>query len=183
MKIWVPLSLGIFMSVALAQEATNTPENTVTPEPTPLVVRGQQVPDFLRRSHTKIKDPLSMRDPFKRPNDLLMQDERQRILSKDKDTYSNYETELPIDIEINTIKLIGILLGPQRRAIVRIGNNAQNFVVREGMSLGPERAEVKAILPGGMVLVEKIKNVYNQDEYVETIIPLSREEELLEKKE
>ena len=46
-------------------------------------------------------------------------------------------------------------------------------MLREGMKLGPERAELKAILPGGIVVVEKIKNIYNQEEYLETVIPVT----------
>ena len=43
------------------------------------------------------------------------------------------------------------------------------------MRLGRDNAEIKAILPGGIVVVEKIRNVYNQEEYLETIIPISTE--------
>ena len=49
------------------------------------------------------------------------------------------------------------------------------FYIKEGMKLGSSGAEVKAILPGGIVLVEKIRNVYDQDEYLETVIPISNE--------
>jgi hypothetical protein len=35
--------------------------------------------------------------------------------------------------------------------------------------------DVKAILPGGIILVEKIRNVYDQDEYLETVLPVSSE--------
>ena len=47
--------------------------------------------------------------------------------------------------------------------------------MREGMKLGLNNAEIKAILPGGIVLVEKIRNVYDEDEYLETILPVSIE--------
>ena len=41
------------------------------------------------------------------------------------------------------------------------------------MKISHGEAEVKAILPGGVVIVEKIKNIYDQDEYLETILPIS----------
>ena len=61
-------------------------------------------------------------------------------------------------------------------AIVFTAENVKplSFILKEGMSLGKNKAELKAILPGGIVLVEKFKNVYDQDEYLETIIPVSR---------
>ena len=49
-----------------------------------------------------------------------------------------------------------------------------NYYIKEGMRIGTNSAEVKAILPGGIVLVEKIRNVYDLDEYLETVIPVSK---------
>ena len=43
------------------------------------------------------------------------------------------------------------------------------------MVIGENNAVIKAILPGGVVLVEKIKNVYEQDEYLETILTITPE--------
>jgi len=201
MKILVPIIISCMAHFALAQDngafeqgtamsASNSEDRGSSAETSTSSAssfssfssENQQIPSFLKNTHTNIKDPLSLRDPFKRQNNLIFKDGHQRTLTKDKDSYSNYVTELPTDVGLNALKLIGILLGPQRRAIVRVGNNAQSFIVREGMILGQEKAEVKAILPGGMVLVEKIKNVYNQDEYVETIIPLSRDDDVDKKK-
>ena len=42
------------------------------------------------------------------------------------------------------------------------------------MKIGRDKIEVKAILPGGMILVEKITNIYGDDEYIETVIPISK---------
>ena len=44
--------------------------------------------------------------------------------------------------------------------------------LKEGMTLGTQNAVVRAILPGGIVLVEKISNVYGQEEFFETVIPI-----------
>jgi len=49
------------------------------------------------------------------------------------------------------------------------------------MKLAKGTAELKAIMPGGIALVEKIKNIYDQEEYIETIILLSTQLEKSEK--
>ena len=54
------------------------------------------------------------------------------------------------------------------------GASTQVIIIKEGSKLGPDNAEVKAILPGGIILVEKIVNVYGQEEYLETVVPISR---------
>jgi hypothetical protein len=41
------------------------------------------------------------------------------------------------------------------------------------MKLGPNNADIKAILPGGIILVEKVTNIYGEDEFLETVIPIS----------
>ena len=42
-------------------------------------------------------------------------------------------------------------------AIARTKGNKETFIIKEGMPLGLDNAIVKAIMPGGVVLVEKIK--------------------------
>jgi len=78
--------------------------------------------------------------------------------------------------------VVGILTGKTRRALVKVGNDpkslsGQAYILKEGMKLGEDEAELKAILPGGIVLVQKIKNIYEQDEYLETVIPLITEQQ------
>ena len=53
-------------------------------------------------------------------------------------------------------------------------NGKQQLILREGMKIGKSNAELKAILPGGVIFVEKITNVYNEIEYLETVIPISK---------
>ncbi|MGB0453529.1 MAG: hypothetical protein ACPGJV_07420, partial [Bacteriovoracaceae bacterium] len=75
---------------------------------------------------------------------------------------------------ISNIKIVGIFLGKDRRAVAALRSGSQNtFILKEGMQIGENKAEIKAILPGGIVLVEKIRNVYDQEEFLETIIPVS----------
>ena len=133
--------------------------------------------NILKGTSIKIKDPLELRDPFKR--------ERRRGLRQGRQTgrmmVNNNFNNLPSieSISLDEIRIVGVLLGEKRRAIARIidadGNNSSQdtYIIKEGMRLGLNKAEVKAILPGGVVLVEKIRNVYDQDEYIETVIPIT----------
>ena len=77
---------------------------------------------------------------------------------------------------LNPVKYLlkGFYVGENRRAIAQTIGNEGSFLLKEGMKLGRNGAEVKAILPGGVVIVEKIVNIYDQEEYLETIIPISK---------
>lgn len=81
------------------------------------------------------------------------------------------------DFPLSEIRIVGVLLGKERRAIAKVMMSQgkvsdDSYMIKEGMTLGENNAEVKAIVPGGIVLVEKIRNVYDQDEYIETVIPV-----------
>jgi type IV pilus assembly protein PilP len=66
------------------------------------------------------------------------------------------------------------MVGKERRALARVAGRPDVLVLREGMKLGRDNAELKAILPGGIILVEKLVNVYGEEEYLETVIPISQ---------
>ena len=57
--------------------------------------------------------------------------------------------------------------------MAQVGQSKEIYLLREGMKVGEDKSEIKAILPGGIVVVEKIRNIYEQDEYIETVIPFS----------
>lgn len=141
-----------------------------------------KLPEFFQRTKTVISNPFEMRDPFKRKA-LKLKSSSNKDYKLDKTVFSNLPT---LDgVSLDKIKITGVILGDQRRAIAKIGDansdgktvdpNAPTFVIKEGMKMGFNQAEVKAILPGGIVLVEKIKNVYDQEEYIETIMPVTVE--------
>lgn len=142
-----------------------------------------RLPEFFQRTRTTITNPFEMRDPFKRKA-LKLKSSGTKDYKLDKTIFSNLPT---LDgVPLDRIKITGVILGDQRRAIAKIGEpggdgkdsvdpNAPTFVIKEGMKMGFNQAEVKAILPGGIVLVEKIKNVYDQEEYIETIMPVTVE--------
>jgi len=132
-------------------------------------------PTLFKNEQTSIKNPLELRDPFKRKKIRSKQDSRQSLQLGKDGVYTN----LPqIDGNpVEAIRVTGIMLGKERRAIARLSNNgslsSESYVLKEGMKLGENEAEIKAILPGGIVLVEKIRNVYDQDEYIETVVPIT----------
>ena len=131
------------------------------------------VGDSFCAERIKIKNPLDMRDPFKRP--VSKTGSKKQSISKyfKNGVYTNQET---IDgVPLANIKIVGVMLGKNRRALARVNGGKQNYIIQEGQVLGLNGAEVKGILPGGIVLVEKIKNVYDEFEYLETLIPIETE--------
>jgi Tfp pilus assembly protein PilP len=141
--------------------------------------RMSTIPVF-NEKETSIKNPFDLRDPFKRK--LIKTGEKVKnyggFLKEGK--YSNLPTIN--NFPVSNIRIVGVLLGKERRAIAKVVSGSaggstdlsdESYIVKEGMILGENNAEVKAIVPGGIVLVEKIRNVYDQDEYIETIIPVS----------
>lgn len=128
----------------------------------------------LLKANSTIKNPFELRDPFKR--ELRRKRSGKRDYPGTKTVFSNIQTidNTPLD----RIKITGILIGKERRAVAKTVDDSgkegdQSYILKEGMKLGENNAEIKAILPGGIVLVEKIRNVYDQDEYLETIIPVA----------
>jgi type IV pilus assembly protein PilP len=126
---------------------------------------------------TKIDNPFNLRDPFKAPTIKTDASKKRRgFYLSGKGQYSNI-SETPLEeLSVDEIKVIGVLIGKERRALVNLGgtDSKRVTILKEGMKIGPEAAELKAILPGGIVLVEKIVNVYGEEEYLETVIPISR---------
>jgi type IV pilus assembly protein PilP len=132
----------------------------------------------LFKSKTFVKNPMDLRDPFKRK--LNKKKNSLRNKNSADGVYSNTNNSIESK-PIESLRVIGVVIGKERRAMVRVAgegndkNPAEIYYIKEGMKLGVNGAEVKAILPGGVVLVEKIRNVYDQDEYLETVIPVSSE--------
>lgn len=123
---------------------------------------------------TNIENPFNLRDPFKAPqtkSDAKKTGRGFKIIGKGE--YSNIN-EVSLDqLNLQTLKVVGVLIGKERRAMVTAGGN-KITILKEGMKIGPEMVELKAILPGGIVLVEKIVNVYGEEEFLETVVPISK---------
>jgi type IV pilus assembly protein PilP len=126
---------------------------------------------------TKIDNPFNLRDPFKAPP---MRGEKKKKTSKfspnENGEYSNISEPALDQLQVSQIRLVGVLIGRERRAMISASNSGPQkiIVLKEGMKIGQESAELKAILPGGIVLVEKIVNVYGEEEFLETVIPISK---------
>lgn len=124
---------------------------------------------------TKIENPFSLRDPFKAPIDRKEKKPGRNYQVTGKGQYSNIADVALDQISLNTLKVVGVLIGKERRALINNGGDKGKVIIlKEGMKIGPEEAELKAILPGGIVLVERITNVYGEEEYLETVIPISK---------
>lgn len=125
---------------------------------------------------TKIDNPFGLRDPFKAPinkNDSAKKNRGFTVSGKGQ--YSNIEETKLEQLSVNTLKVVGVLIGKERRALVKASKESNKVIIlKEGMKIGAEMAELKAILPGGIVLVEKIVNVYGEEEFLETVLPISK---------
>ncbi len=126
------------------------------------------------KDKTNIENPFNLRDPFKAPqtkSDVKKTGRGFKITGKGE--YSNISETSLEQLNLETLRVVGVLIGKERRAMVTSGGN-QITILKEGMKIGPEMVELKAILPGGIVLVEKIVNVYGEEEFLETVVPISK---------
>ena len=175
MKITMTLILSmitLFSAELVAQEPSEEVPTEVAPTtPSKPALKG---PQLFKKANTKIVNPLELRDPFKRKYKRIGSRTKGRNKKLRDGFFSNAQTidDQPLD----SIRIVGILIGKERRAIAKlaVGDalSQESYILKEGMTLGENNAEIKAILPGGVVLVEKIRNVYDQDEYLETVLPV-----------
>ncbi|MBL7665524.1 MAG: hypothetical protein JNM93_10360 [Bacteriovoracaceae bacterium] len=135
-------------------------------------VQAQTPADYIN-SITKIEDPFKLRDPFKPPKIKKVEATQKGEGFMRDGIFTNMISAEDVNLEM--LKVVGVMVGKERRAVGKIGDKGETFVLREGMKIGSDKIELKAILPGGVVFVEKITNVYGQDEYLETVVPLSQE--------
>jgi type IV pilus assembly protein PilP len=127
------------------------------------------------KSMTAIENPFELRDPFKAPlpTGSAADTREQKSLTRDG-IYTNID-QIEI-VDISQLRIVGVMSGRERRALARLKGGAKNdiIVLREGMRIGADNAELKAIHPGGVILVEKLVNVYGEEEFLETVIPISK---------
>lgn len=121
-------------------------------------------------NETSIEKPFELRDPFKAP---LFKSEAKK--KREKEFSGNFERNierLEGEVPLDQVKIVGVLIGKDRRVMIEQGGKV--FTLKEGQNLGNNGPEIKAILAGGIVLVEQIVNIYDETEYIETVIPISR---------
>ncbi len=137
-------------------------------------ISAEKVNEFFK-DKTKIDNPYELRDPFKAPparGAKTSIDKKINYFKTSDGTFTNIPDKGQLSLQ--DLKIVGVLIGKERRALAKFGSGKEVFILREGMKVGQDNAELKAILPGGIVLVEKIINVYGQEEYLETVIPISK---------
>lgn len=141
--------------------------------------KDKKVPDFLLKINSSIQEPMKMRDPFKKFQRKIQKAKRVGGGYLDKDnSYSNIKVNIPENLD--GLLILGILLGKQRRAIAKLKGKGDSFIIKEGDTVSQDGAQVKAIVPGGVLIAEKIFNVYDQEEYIETIIPVTTQDGIVE---
>jgi type IV pilus assembly protein PilP len=129
--------------------------------------------DDLFKGMTSLEKPFELRDPFLAPR--IKRKVKSKIVGKvSKGTYSNIPVMKAMKLE--DVKIIGVIIGKERRAFIKNKKVASGptYTVKEGDRLGENKAKLRAILPGGIILVEKTTNIYGEDEYLETVIPISK---------
>lgn len=125
------------------------------------------------KNKTKLKDPFKLRDPFRAKETRGTKTQKTGMNGSLKNgVYTNLDS---IDnVPLAKIRITGVIIGKDRRAIAKFNDGKPGVILKEGMKIGEDHTEIKAILPGGIVLVEKIMNVYGQEEFLETVIPISK---------
>lgn len=125
------------------------------------------------KDKTTIENPFDLRDPFRPP---VLKSERKQGRNDKASLREGTYTNIPTvgDIDLDKMRIVGVMVGKERRALARLEGKPDVFVLREGMRIGRDNAELKAIHPGGIIFVEKLVNVYGEEEYLETVIPISQ---------
>ena len=124
------------------------------------------------KGKTEIDNPFSLRDPFKSQLKVIKTKKELTSGIVRNGIYTNVQ-ELP-ELRVDDIIVKGVIVGKKRRAFVSKGKGKTIHVLREGKKFENERLELKAILPGGLIFVEKMSNVYGEEEYLETVVPISK---------
>ena len=140
-------------------------------------VEARSIKDFFK-GKTNLGNLSNIRDPFRSPLKRKLKSSDSKINKKKSflidGKYTNIARPSLSSINIDELIITGVIIGKNRRALAKTLKGKIVLTLREGMILGEDKLELKAILPGGVVFVEKIVNVYGQEEYLETVIPLSQ---------
>lgn len=119
---------------------------------------------------TEIEKPFELRDPFVAPRTKRI---KNTGLASQKSSTLFDDTPSIENAKISDISITGVIIGKNRRAFAKIKGIDRIIALKEGMLIGENDAELKAILAGGIILVEKTVNIYGEEEYLETVLPIS----------
>ncbi|MCT4642570.1 MAG: hypothetical protein N4A33_09780 [Bacteriovoracaceae bacterium] len=120
---------------------------------------------------TSIENPFKLRDPFHSP--IFKKSKNSDIAGKISSTVYNDAPSIN-NVKLDDITITGVVIGKERRAFAKAKGVNRVVILKEGMKIGENKAELRAILPGGLILVEKTVNIYGEEEYLETILPISK---------
>ena len=123
----------------------------------------------LFKGETSIKNPFQLRDPFDAPK---FKTAASRAKTSRYNGEMNNIPKYEEAFKVESINVVGVLIGKVRRVMIK--SKDQVFTLKEGEMMGSDGPEIKAILPGGVILVERITNVYGENEFIETVIPISK---------
>ena len=125
------------------------------------------------KDKTSIENPFELRDPFRAPLTKRVNDRDDQVVKKSTDGI--YTNIAPMgELDLSKLTIVGVIIGKERYALAKIDGRKDTLKLVEGARIGKDRAELKAIHPGGIILVEKLVNVYGEEEYLETVIPISK---------
>ncbi len=127
--------------------------------------------DTIFEGETNMDNPFELRDPFQAPK--FKSESNRKSKQRAKGILNNIK-EVDWEFDLEKVSIVGVLIGKERRVILQIDGNKNTFTLKEGEEFGINGPEIKAILPGGVILVEKITNIYGEDEFIETIVPISK---------
>jgi hypothetical protein len=100
--------------------------------------------------------------------------EQKKNTVKKNNIYSN---ELSgSELTLNNLMIVGVALGKKNRAIVKVKGKTETYMMTEGDLIGPDQIKLKAVLPSGVIFVEKSTNIYGTQEYFETVLPVTKAE-------
>ncbi|MAX67727.1 MAG: pilus assembly protein PilP [Bacteriovoracaceae bacterium] len=127
--------------------------------------------DEIFNGHTSIKEPFELRDPFQPPK--FKSKKNKRSVQRARGVLNNIP-KLEEKFDLDKLIISGVLIGKERRVMVKIQGKKGVYTLKEGERFGVDGPEIKAILPGGVILVERITNIYGEPEYIETVVPISK---------
>ena len=118
---------------------------------------------------TDIEKPFSKRDPFQAPK---FQSTATRQNREKFSGVMDNQLRIEGEVKIEEVTIVGVLIGKERRVVLKVADKGP-YTLKEGEKIGYSGPEIKAILAGGIILVEQITNIYGEPEYIETIVPIS----------
>lgn len=115
---------------------------------------------------TEIEKPFQLRDPF-----LAPKMSGGKFIKSPRKVLNKYDLE---NLKLSDIKLSGIFIGENRSVVLRTKFGNKTIALKEGDKIDDGKVELKAIMPFGIVFLEKIKNIYDDFEYTETVISIKK---------